>query len=88
MVIKIDKRRSTMRRQFNESFLDESGHVAVAKVIAVAGQIMLLFYTGRYFEEMLTKSDTLLICLGFIIMPDVVKKLITMKYGNGSGSKS
>jgi len=44
---------------------------------------MLLFYTGWYFEDMLTKADTMLICLGFIIMPDVVKKLITMKYGNG-----
>ena len=76
-------RKSSLRRQFNESFCDATGQVAIAKVIAIAGQIMLLFYTGRYFEEMIAKSDTLLICLSFIIMPDVVKKLITMKYGNG-----
>jgi len=80
---RIDPRRSTFRRQVNESFCDATGQIAIAKIIALTGQIMLVFYTGRYFEAMLTKADTLLICLGFIIMPDVVKKLITMKYGNG-----
>ena len=48
---------------------------------------MLLYYTGRYFSDMLDQPETLLICLGFIIMPDVVKKLISMKYGNGYATK-
>ena len=73
----------TWRRQANESFCDANGNFAVAKTIAVVGQIMLLYYTGRYFPEMIAKPDTLLVCLSFIIAPDVLKKFVTMKYGNG-----
>ena len=78
-----ERRKATLRRQFNESFCDVKGNVAITKVIAVSGQIMLLFYTGRYFEAMLSKPDTLLICLSLIIVPDLAKKLLNMKYGNG-----
>jgi len=78
-----DNRRSTLRRQFNESFCDATGQVAVAKIIAIAGQIMLLFHTGRSFDKLLGQPEALLVCLSFIIMPDIVKKIITMKYGNG-----
>ena len=48
---------------------------------------MLLYYTGRFFEQMLSQPETLLICLSFIVMPDMVKKLISMKYGNGHSAK-
>ena len=77
----------TWRRQFNEAWCDPSGNFSPVKAISIAGQIMLLYYTGRYFEDMLVQPETLLICLGFIIMPDVVKKLISMKYGNGHAEK-
>ena len=73
----------TWRRQANESFLGADGKFSIVKAIAIVGQIMLLYYTGRYFVEMIAKPDTLLVCLSFIIAPDVVKKFVTMKYGNG-----
>ena len=73
----------TWRRQANESFCDANGNFAVAKAIAVAGQIMLMYYTGRYFPEMIAKPETLLVCVGGIIAPDLLKKFVTMKYGNG-----
>jgi len=76
-------RKSSLRRQFNESFCDATGQVAIAKVIAIAGQIMLLYYTARYFGDLIAKPESLVWCLLFIIAPDVLKKLITMKYGNG-----
>ncbi len=81
----VERRKSPLRRQFNESFCDERGHIAIAKVIAVTGQIMLLFHTSWYFGDMLARPETLLVCLAFIIAPDVVKKLITMKYGGAYG---
>ena len=77
----------TWRRQFNEAWCDPSGNFSPVKAIAIFGQIMLLYYTGRFFETMIESPDTLLICLSFIIMPDVVKKLISMKYGNGHAAK-
>lgn len=77
----------TWRRQFNEAWCTPDGSFSPVKAISIFGQIMLLYYTGRFFEVMLDQPETLLICLGFIIMPDVVKKLISMKYGNGHATK-
>lgn len=82
--VRPEKRHQVWRRQFNSSFQDEHGNVLVMKVIAVAGQGMVLLNTGLYFFEMLRLPETLLICLGFIIAPDIVKKALNMKYGNGS----
>ena len=85
--MKDDKRKYVWRRQFNQSFLAPKGHIMVAKVIAVAGQIMLLYYTARYFDRMLDKSDTLLVCLALIILPDLARKIVNSKYGNGGATK-
>jgi hypothetical protein len=75
----------TWRRQFNESWCDPNGHFAPVKAIAIASQIALLYYFGRWFEKLMDQPESLLIVLSFLIAPDVVKKLITMKYGNGNG---
>ena len=82
---RVEKRSSTLRRQVNQSFCDEYGNVIVTKVIAVMGQTMLLYFTARYFGDMLYTPETMLVCLSFIIAPDLVKKVISMKYGNGHG---
>lgn len=83
-----EKRTQVWRRQANASFMDEHGNVMVMKVIAVAGQIVVLFNTGRYFFEMLKLPETLLICLAFIVAPDIIKKVLNMKYGgNGAAAK-
>jgi len=84
----VKKRTQIIRRAFNQSFMDENGNILVMKVIAVAGQIMVLANTGIYFFEMLKLPETLLVCLGFIIAPDIVKKALNMKYGgNGAPAK-
>ena len=69
----------TWRRQANESFCDPGGNFSAGKTIAIAGQVMVLYYTGRYFGDMLAKPETLLVCLAFIIAPDVLKKFVSMK---------
>lgn len=82
------KRTQVIRRAFNQSFMDENGNILVMKVIAVAGQMMVLLNTGLYFYDMLKLPETLLVCLGFIIAPDIVKKALNMKYGgNGAAAK-
>jgi hypothetical protein len=83
-----EKRTQVLRRQFNESFCDQNGHIMIAKVIAVAAQIMVLFYSSRYFVDMMGKPETLLICLSFLIAPDIFRKALNMKYGgNGTPTK-
>ena len=81
-----ERRVATLRRQFNDSFCSPDGQVSLTKVIAIAGQIMLLYYTARYFPEMLAKPETLLVCLSFVIAPDVARKFLHMKYGNGQSA--
>jgi hypothetical protein len=80
---KEERRNRVWRRQFNQSFMDEHGNVMVAKVIAVAAQIMLLYQTSKHFEAMLGKSDTLLVVLSLLILPDLARKWMNMRFGNG-----
>ncbi len=58
----------------------------IAKVIAVAAQIVVLYYTASLFVDMLSKPETLLICLGFLIAPDIVRKTLNLKYGVTNGA--
>ena len=82
------KRKQVLRRQLNDTFCDVHGQFSPAKTIAVFGQITTLYYFGRYFEELISKPESLLIVVSFIIAPDLIKKLISMKYGaNGDAKK-
>ena len=77
----VEKRHSPIRRQFNESFLDPNGRFSLIKTIAIAGQIACLYQFGKHFETLIDKPESLLIVVAFVIAPDMLKKLITMKYG-------
>jgi len=82
-----EKRTQVIRRQFNESFCDENGHVMIAKVVAVAAQVVVLFYTARDFAEYINKPEALLIVLSFLIAPDIFRKALNMKYGGNGTAK-
>ena len=68
----------TWRRQFNESFTSPDGHFSVTKTVAIAGQIMVLFHSGRSFDTLILHETSLFICLSVLIAPDLAKKLMTM----------
>lgn len=81
---KTDERRTApFRRQVNESFCSPNGTVSLSKTIAIFGQIACLYQFGKYFDELIDKPESLGLVLAFIIAPDLVKKLLTMKYGGG-----
>jgi hypothetical protein len=42
-----------------------------------------LWHLHHNFALLIDRWDSLLVILGFIIMPDIVKKIINMKYGGG-----
>ena len=81
-----EKRTQVWRRNFNASFMDPHGNIMVAKVIAVAGQIMLLYYTARFFDRMIDKPESLLICLSLVILPDLARKIVNAKYPGANGA--
>lgn len=76
----------TWRRQFNESFQNPDGSFSPAKAIAITGQLIALFHFNLNFVALIERWDSLLVILSFIIAPDLVKKIVNMKYGNGNAA--
>ena len=74
----------TWRRQFNQSFQTPDGNFSITKTIAVAAQVMCLYWTGRLMEELIERPESLLILLAFMIFPDIVKKALIMKMGRAA----
>ena len=82
-----ERRHAILRRQVNQSFCDPDGGIAIAKIIAVAGQISAIYHFNVNFTALMLNWDSLFVILAVIVMPDVLKKIITMKYGNGNAAK-
>ena len=79
-----DNRRSqTLRRQANEAFSAPDGSFSISKTIAIFAQVATLYHFGKFFEKLIERPESLLIILTFLIAPDVIKKALSMKYGNG-----
>lgn len=39
----------------------------------------MLYWTGTEFSSLIQRPESLLICLAFLIAPDIIKKALTMK---------
>ena len=78
-----NKRHSPLRRQLNEAFCDPDGRFSISKFLAAWTQIAVLSHMNLWFDKLLDKPETLLIILTFLIAPDLFKKIIAMKYGEG-----
>ena len=72
---------ATWRRQFNEAFQNPDKSFSPAKSIAIIGQGICLWHLNIHFAELIAKWDSLLVILSFIVAPDLVKKIVNMKYG-------
>ena len=70
------RRNSALRRQANDW--------SEAKLMAVMGQFVCLWLLLWFTDEVLKTEFTLVTLLSFVIIPDSVKKIITMRYGNGA----
>lgn len=77
----MEKRKAPLRRQMNEAFCAPDGRLSITKTIAVFAQIAVLYHMGRSFDLLIVNWDSLLVVLTFLIAPDVLKKVITLKYG-------
>lgn len=78
-----EKRGSPIRRQWNEAFVGQDGRFSIGKFIAIWAQIVVLGHTGTSWDRLIDKPESLAIVLTFLIAPDVFKRLLAMKYGNG-----
>ena len=81
-----EQRHSPFRRQVNEAFCDPDGRFSIGKFLVIWTQIVVLAHMGTSWDKLIDKPETLLIVLGFLITPDLVKKIIIMKFGGSTKS--
>lgn len=75
-----ERRKSAIRRQFNAAFESPDGRISISKTIAVFSQITVLYHFGRSFDLLIPHPEMALILLAFLVCPDLVKKIIAVRY--------
>jgi len=78
-----DKRVSTIRRNVNDLFMRD-GQVEESKLWANIGKGVCVYLMLAYTDEVLKTEYTLMTLLLFVVAPDMIKKFISMRLGNGS----
>lgn len=78
-----EKRKSVLRRDLNDLVRDESGHLSPTKIGTLVGQwlsVKLILENGG---AIIANWDSLTVLFSVLIAPELFKKLMNMKYGNG-----
>ena len=81
-----DKRRATIRRDLNDLVRDEDGHLSAVKIGTLIGQWLAIKLILENGAAIIANWDSLTVLFSVLIAPDLFKRLVTLKYGNG-GSK-
>lgn len=78
-----ERRGSVFRRDLNDLVRDESGHLSPTKIGTLVGQwlsVKLILENG---SQIIANWDSLTVLFSVLIAPELFKKLMNMKYGNG-----
>lgn len=73
-----------MRRGLNDLVRNPEGKVSESKVWANVGKCIAVYLLLRYPVDILGRYDTLLILFGVLVFPDIIKKMISMKYDHSA----
>jgi len=74
----------TWRRQFTDAFNDPGGKFSPSKATAWLGQLSLLAHMTANFNELMLHWDALALVITAVIAPELVKKFLTMRFGNAA----
>lgn len=74
-------KRNQFRRTIN-GFGMRGGEFQESKAWASVGKGLIVWLTVKHAEVLINHSDTLLVLLALLILPDIAKKMLTMRYGN------
>ena len=75
-----DRRVSTLRRNVNDLFM-RNGQVEEAKLFAGVGKMACIWLIFKHTDSVLQTENTLITLLLFLIMPDLLKKWLSMRFG-------
>ena len=74
------EQRSTVRRSINSLGMRD-GEIQESKLFSSVGKVLVCWLIWKHSDVLVNHSDTLFILLAFLILPDLVKKLLTMRFG-------
>jgi len=76
----VKDKRNVLRRDLNDVVRSPDGRVSEAKLWASAGKAASLFLIMRYSESVIAHWDVLAVLLLVLVAPDLLKKMVAMKY--------
>lgn len=82
-----ERRKSTCRRDWNDAIRDESGRISMTKVGTASAQIMAFYYLAVHWEPLLKSAELLLVVFLILTAPEMLKRLMNLKYGGGTDKK-
>lgn len=80
-IVDKERRAVNVRRDLNDMVRDPFGRVTEAKVWANVGKCIAAYLLVVYSDTIIAKWDTLTILLTILVLPDLAKKVIEMKWG-------
>jgi hypothetical protein len=83
---KPEQRGSILRRDLNDLVRDDSGHLSPAKIGLLIGQWLAVKLILQHGSEIIANWDSLAVLFSVLIAPEMFKKLVASKYGNGTGT--
>lgn len=74
------EQRHTLRRSINSLGM-RNGEYQESKLFSSIGKGLVIWFIWKHSDVLVNHSETLFILLSFLILPDLVKKLLTMRFG-------
>lgn len=77
------RRGSTLRRDLNDLVREESGRLSPTKIGTLVGQWLAVKLIIENGTAIIANWDSLTVLFAVLIAPELFKKMMNLKYGNG-----
>lgn len=84
----VDQRKGGIRRNLNDLFCGDDGKISGSKIGTYAGQYLAGRALYLYTDDLIVHWDSLAVLFLILIAPEMLKRLMTMKYGGVEGSQT
>ena len=78
-----DRRTHPIKRTLG-SLAMRDGAVVESKIFSTVGKVLCIWLIYKHAEVLIAHEEALFILLAFLILPDLVKKLLDMRFSRGT----
>tara|TARA_R110000868_G_scaffold262740_1_gene521449 strand:- start:157 stop:432 length:276 start_codon:yes stop_codon:yes gene_type:complete len=82
-----ERRKSPMRRDFNDAIRDVNGRFSWPKLSVILGQLYSLYLIDYHKDDIIYQWDALLILLSVLIAPHILIRVIQSKFPVSASGK-